>query len=398
MIVSDEEAPEDYCYESYPGTDLTLVVGSFRISPASFYLDANSFTDLSVRFEADKVGHHRCPLFVEGDNGEKTPITLVAVCDAVRLELARWPTLQEEIHTMPIEEGSCAWQLVPWQINWMRPGTQVGHKSKQSIQISNGGFMPMRVEWALAQPPRQILARLAVGSINRLTDKLINEIHDWRVHLPCNHLTSACPFKVEPASAMIEPFATATFTFSFEAFGPVGSQSAVFAYLMARDLPDSMACLLHYNQLVDLQDEMRPVADYSKHLPLFGGVVSQPFDKKLKCNGSTDPLDIKVADPKAFACPRQCFVLIGLVRKLLCAGLSLNLNILNLGKPRMVFDADAGLRCQPGHHSCLPPGPKHGANNFDNAPSHYFAWGCLAVRAQRARDQTTQLWLALLLL
>ena len=57
--------------------------------------------------------------------------------------------------------------------------------------------MPMRVEWAFAQPPRQILARLAVGSINRLTDKLINEIHDWRVHLPGNHLTAACPFKVE---------------------------------------------------------------------------------------------------------------------------------------------------------------------------------------------------------
>ena len=299
LIVSEQDAPEDYCYESYPGQELTLVVGSFRISPASFYLDANSFTDLSVRFEADKVGHHKCPLFVEGDNGEKTPITLVAVCDAVRLELTRWPTLKDEMSPLPIEEGSCAWQLVPWQLNWTRPGTQVGHKSKQSIQISNGGFMPMRVEWALAQPPRQILARLAVGAINRLTDKLINEIHDWRVHLPNNHLTPPCPFKVEPASVMIEPFTTTTFNFTFEAFGPVGSQSAVFAYLMARDVPDSMACLLHYNQLLDLQDEMRPDTDYSKHLPLFGGVVSEPFDKKLRTNGSMDPLDIKVADPKA---------------------------------------------------------------------------------------------------
>ena len=80
----------------------------------------------------------------------------------------------------------------------------------------------------------------------------------------------------------------------------MGSQSAVFAYLVARDLPDSMACLLHYNQLVELQDEMRPDDDaYSKHLPLFGGIVSQPFDKKLKSTGSTDPLDVKVADPKA---------------------------------------------------------------------------------------------------
>lgn len=305
LIVSEDEPPEDYCYESYPGTDLTLVVGSFRISPASFYLDANSFTDLSVRFEADKVGHHRCPLFVEGDNGVKTPLSLVAVCDAVRLELCRWPTLHEELPPAAIEEGSCAWQLVPWQLNWMRPGTQVGHKTKQCIQISNGGFMPMRVDWALAQPPRQILARLAVGSINRLTDKLINEIHDWRVHLPGSHLTAACPFRVEPASVTIEPFSTSTFTFTFEAFGPVGSQSAVFAYLVARDLPDSMACLLHYNQLVELQDEMRPENDaYSKHLPLFGGIVSQPFDKKLKSTGSTDPLDVKVADPKDCAVSR----------------------------------------------------------------------------------------------
>ena len=300
LIVSEDDPPDDFCYESYPETDLTLVVGSFRIWPASFYMDANSFTDLSVRFEADKVGHHRCPLFVEGDNGEKTPLSLVAVCDAVRLELTRWPTLQEELPATAIEEGSCAWQLVPWQLNWLRPGTQVGHKSRQSIQISNGGFMPMRVEWALAYPPRQILARLAVGSINRLTDKLISEIHDWRVHVPSSHLTSACPFKVEPASVTIEPFATSTFTFTFEAFGPVGSQSAVFAYLVARDLPDSMACMLHYNQLLELQDEMRPVDDaYSKHLPLFGGVVSPSFDKQLKSNGSTDPLDVKVADPKA---------------------------------------------------------------------------------------------------
>ena len=46
------------------------------------------------------------------------------------------------------------------------------------------------------------------------------------------------------------------FTFSFHSHGPVGSQSSVFAYLVARDLPDSKACLLHYNKLLEMQDSV----------------------------------------------------------------------------------------------------------------------------------------------
>ena len=36
----------------------------------------------------------------------------------------------------------------------------------------------------LAQPPRLSSARLSVGSLNRLSDRLINEIHNCRLHVP----------------------------------------------------------------------------------------------------------------------------------------------------------------------------------------------------------------------
>ena len=126
---------------------MCLVVGSFSVSPASFYMDANSSIELCVKFNADKVGHHRCPIYVEGDNGERTLMTLVAVCDAIRLELARWPTLKDDLKPLPCEDGVSPWQLIPWRLDWLRPGTQVGHISQQTIEIANGGFMPMRVDW-----------------------------------------------------------------------------------------------------------------------------------------------------------------------------------------------------------------------------------------------------------
>ncbi|CAJ1371706.1 unnamed protein product [Effrenium voratum] len=303
LIVDENEPPEDYYYESFPDSAPTLVVGSFRVSPASFYMDANSSVELNVRFEADKVGHHRCPLFVEGNDGVLTPLTLVAVCDAVRLELASWPGAGD-LKPTPCVEGTSPWQLVPWQLNWLR-GTQVGHKELRTIEIANGGFMPMRVDWVLTRPPRQVLARLATGSISRLSDRVINEIPDWHTHLPPTHSQPSCPFKVEPASVTIAPFTRSKFTFSFHSHGPVGSQSSVFAYLVARDLPDSKACLLHYNKLLEMQDEMRPQeGEYSAALPLFGSIVSSVFDRKIKATGSTHPLDLKVADPKDCAVSR----------------------------------------------------------------------------------------------
>lgn len=135
---------------------------------------------------------------------------------------------------------------------------KVGHTAQQTIEIANGGFMAMRVDWALARPPRQFSARLAVGSLNRLSDRLISEIHDWAVHVPATHSSPSCPFRVEPNSVTIKPFTRQKFTFTFYGHGPVGAQSSVFAYLVARDLPDSTACILHYKKLLELQSEMQP--------------------------------------------------------------------------------------------------------------------------------------------
>lgn len=115
LIVNEEDPPEDFFYETFPNSELNLVVGSFSVSPASFYMDANSTMDLRVRFDADKVGHHRCPLFVEGDNGERTPMTLVAVCDAIRLEMARWPSLTKEGRVATIFQPSSATSTGGWE-------------------------------------------------------------------------------------------------------------------------------------------------------------------------------------------------------------------------------------------------------------------------------------------
>ena len=179
--------------------------------------------------------------------------------------------------------------------------------------------MPMRVDWALARPPRQFSARLAVGSLNRLSDRLISEIHDWSVHLPRTHSSPSCPFRVEPSSTTIKPFTRQKFTFSFHAHGPVGTQSSVFAYLVARELPDSTACILHYKKLLELQSEMQPDdKSYSAALPLFGSIVSQPFDRKLKHNGCTDPVELKVADPKETS---EFFLFFGIVPNFFLKGM-----------------------------------------------------------------------------
>eukprot|EP00440_Ansanella_granifera_P030441 gb/GFBE01033071.1/.p1 GENE.gb/GFBE01033071.1/~~gb/GFBE01033071.1/.p1 ORF type:complete len:2256 (+),score=522.78 gb/GFBE01033071.1/:1-6768(+) len=296
LVVSEDEPPEEFHYESRPNTETTLVAGPYRLTPACFYLEANSHIDISVHFSAREVGKHRCPLFVECDNGERIPLTLVAVSDAVRLELSRWPTLSQPLVPRRADPGTSVWNQIPWQLNWSQPGTQVGHKSMQSIEISNGGYLPMQVEWRLAAPPQGLLSRLSVGTQNRLTEDMLANVSDWTLCPAKSYLTSACPFKVEPPSMTIPPFSTAQFSFTFQAHPPVGTASTVFAYLVANNLPDSRECLLNYNKLLELQGPMQP-EEYRKGLPLFGGSCSKAFDRKLRKNGSTAEIDLKAADP-----------------------------------------------------------------------------------------------------
>eukprot|EP00930_Biecheleria_cincta_P031240 TRINITY_DN21698_c0_g1_i1.p1 TRINITY_DN21698_c0_g1~~TRINITY_DN21698_c0_g1_i1.p1 ORF type:complete len:2245 (+),score=433.56 TRINITY_DN21698_c0_g1_i1:107-6841(+) len=298
LVVSDD-SPEKYTYETNGG-DTTLICGQFRITPASFYMDANSATNIQVDFSASEVGRHQCPLHVECDNGERTPLTLVAIADAVRLELSRWPTQAEHLQPLALDPGSSVWSLVPWQLNWTLPGTQVGHSGMQSIEIANGGYLPMKVEWVLARPPRQLLSRLAVGMQNRLTDDMMAKIQDWKKFAPSEYGTPPCPFTVQPPSMMVPPFSTAQFSFSFKAHPPVGAVSMAFAYLVVKELPDSSECLLPYTKMLELQGDMQP-EEYRKGLPLFGGVISKPFDRALRNHstpGSQDATVVKNADPK----------------------------------------------------------------------------------------------------
>eukprot|EP00931_Biecheleriopsis_adriatica_P029163 TRINITY_DN17358_c0_g2_i1.p1 TRINITY_DN17358_c0_g2~~TRINITY_DN17358_c0_g2_i1.p1 ORF type:complete len:2291 (+),score=504.51 TRINITY_DN17358_c0_g2_i1:620-6874(+) len=297
LVVDDSNMSDEFYYESQPNMDTTLVVGHFRITPACFYMDANSQQDVSVHFSASEVGEYRCPLFIECDNGVKTPVTLVAVSDAVRLELCSWPTLSQPVVPRRADPGTSSWNLVPWQLNWLTPGTQVGHQASKSIGISNGGFLPRRVEWVFAQAPRPLMSRLSVGSQHRITDDMILTIHEWQKILPSSYLSKSCPFKVEPASMVIPPFSTAEFTFTFKAYHPVGTQSTLFAYLVAKDLPDSNSCLLPYGKLLDMQEHMQP-EDYRKGLPLSGGFISKPFDRRVRTTGSAGDLDLKTADPQ----------------------------------------------------------------------------------------------------
>mmetsp|Transcript_89791 Transcript_89791/g.159654 ORF Transcript_89791/g.159654 Transcript_89791/m.159654 type:complete len:2242 (-) Transcript_89791:140-6865(-) len=300
-LVVTEDTTTDFHYETKANGETTLVCGEFRVTPASFYLEAKSSISIEVFFGASEVGQHRCPLYVECDNGEKIPLTLVAIADAVRLELAKWPTLRTPVVPRPPDPGSSVWNLLPWQLNWLSPGTQVGHQGSQYLEIANGGYLPMKVSWNVARPPRQMLSRLAVGSQNRLTEEMLANIHTWLRVDSKDWGSASCPFNVEPATMTIPPFSQAQFNFTFKAHPPVGTQSTCFAYLVANELPDSREALLTYSKLLDLQGHMQP-EEYRKGLPLFGGAVTESFNRALRKDGSRDPLALKSAEAK------DCFV------------------------------------------------------------------------------------------
>ncbi|CAE8724279.1 unnamed protein product [Polarella glacialis] len=281
-------------YETLANGDTTMACGPFRITPASFYLEAGQSATIQVHFSASEVGRHHCRLFLECDNGTKTPLTLVSIADAVRLELAKWPTLSDPVGPRQLEKDSSPWNLIPWQLNWLTPGTQVGFGESQTIELANGGYLPIKVEWCLAQPPKGLLSHLAVGAQQRLTEDIVSGINTWAKFKSDLHGTEECPYSVSPASLTIPPFSTASFSFSFKAYAPVGRQSTVFAYLVAKELPDTSHCLLHYSKLLDLQGPMQP-EEYRKGLPLFGGAVSAIFDRQLRQDTKCE--DIKIATP-----------------------------------------------------------------------------------------------------
>jgi len=159
-------------------------------------------------------------------------------------------------------------------------GTQIGCTESQSITISNWSYLPTRVLWRLATPPRDLLSRLSVAGQQRLNDDLISGIHRWQALDPSTHGQQECPFSVSPSAATIQPFSTVTFTFTFYAHAPLDHNSAAFGYLVATDLPAGGHCLLHLDRLLELQPDMQPDT-YTKGLPLFGGAVGAPFDKKV---------------------------------------------------------------------------------------------------------------------
>jgi hypothetical protein len=270
------EGVTEFHYETVSTGETTLVCGPFRVSPASFYMEAHQSIEMMVHFSASEVAKYSCPLFIECDNGETLPLKLVAIADAIRLELVGWPTLPSALGPRAVDPGTSPWSLVPWQLNWLSPGTQVGQEQSQAIKVANGGYLPMKVEWRLAQPPRTLLSRLAVGAQQRLTEDMMSSIHGWTRHEDVG--SQSCPFTVEPASMIIPPFGTVDFKFSYRAYPPVGCLSTVFAYLVAKDLPDNSHCVLHYSGLLDLQGKMQPES-YRKGLPLFGGAVSTKFER-----------------------------------------------------------------------------------------------------------------------
>lgn len=267
-------------YETLPDGETTcLTSDAFSIKPASFFLEAGRSIDLSVNFKAGEVGDQSCPLLVECDNGAKTPLTLVGLADAVRLELARWPGRDALLEPQRVEEGISPWSHVPWQLNWLNPGAQVGHDPvPQTIVISNGGYMPITVQWRLAKPSAPLLSRLAVGDLSRVTHDLLQDAQHWSTHAEPSHGSLDCPFSVEPLTAELQPFSKVEFAFSYHAHVPAGRRKTAFAFLEATSIPADGQCLVHYGKLLQLQDQLQP-EDYLKGLPLAGGAVSGCFNR-----------------------------------------------------------------------------------------------------------------------
>uniref|UniRef100_A0A7S4VFH8 Deleted in lung and esophageal cancer protein 1 Ig-like domain-containing protein n=1 Tax=Alexandrium monilatum TaxID=311494 RepID=A0A7S4VFH8_9DINO len=288
LIPADEATdPSSFSYESL-GEEIILASPDFSVRPASFYLEAGESIDLEIHFAAAEVGRHHCPLLIECDNGVKTPLELVGITDAVRLEFVRWPTTDAPLQPRETAAGVSPWSYIPWLLNWLDPGAQVGGVQPQTIVISNGGYLPIKVRWRLAKPPGPLLSKLAVGDQPRLTEELMNDMKHWSTCHPSTHGLLECPFTVSPAFAEVEPFSTAEFVFSYHAHEPVGRRSTAFACLEATEIPASGQCLLHYGRLLQLQDEMQPT-DYPKGLPLFGGAVSSRFDRVPPLDGAEGP-------------------------------------------------------------------------------------------------------------
>jgi hypothetical protein len=267
----------------------TFVCGSFSIKPAQFYLEADKSVDITVHFSAPQVGQHTQPVLVEGDNGERTQVTLIAITDALRLEMLRWPTLPSTVAPVAAPAGISPWSLVPWQLRWLNPGVQVGCKESQEVTIANGGYLPITVHWKMAKPPKAYLTKLAVGGMPRLTDAMLQNITHWETYSDSKLGSPSCPFTVSPLSIRIDPFETANFTFTYSPSPPVTSHSSAFAYLVAEDLPASGHCLLPYERLLGLQDSMQP-EEYQKGLPLFGNQLFQP-------SKSTKPTNKEMESP-----------------------------------------------------------------------------------------------------
>lgn len=272
---SGEAVVESY-YETDQDGSTALVSGAFRVSPAAFYLESGHSVDLKVTFNAPEVGRHRCPVFIEWDNGQKTALNLEAITDAIRVELRRWPSIPEPLGPQRAPEGCSPWSLMPWQLNWLSPGLQVGRTASQSLTLSNGGYLPQEVAWRIAQPSKAFLSRLAVGCQQRLTQDILEEIHTSAAWGPEDYGSPDCPFQVTPSSAVLAPHSQLEFTFSFTAHLPAWDRSTAVAYLVAKKVPSSGRCLPHFKKLLDLQASMQPEG-YEKGLPLFGGASSTLF-------------------------------------------------------------------------------------------------------------------------
>eukprot|EP00971_Amphidinium_carterae_P114433 2267381-Amphidinium_carterae.1 len=157
-----EDTDLEYHYEQGDEAEasdvVTFVSPTFRVAPAAFFLDAHQSIDLKVYFDASDVAQHKYSMFIEGDNGELTPLTLVALTEAVRLELLGWPTLPAPLPAPMQLPPHSPWMLMPWQLNWLQPGTQAGCSSSQDIVISNGGFLPMTLSWHFVELPKTLLS------------------------------------------------------------------------------------------------------------------------------------------------------------------------------------------------------------------------------------------------
>mmetsp|Transcript_93932 Transcript_93932/g.146754 ORF Transcript_93932/g.146754 Transcript_93932/m.146754 type:complete len:454 (-) Transcript_93932:16-1377(-) len=114
--VSEEEA--EHYYETDNNTGLIAFRSpNFHIEPAAFYLEVQQTIEITIKFSATSTGQFRYPVLIEGDNGDKVPLTMIAISDAVRLEVLRWPTVPGLVAPRRTDSHESPWSLVPWQLN-----------------------------------------------------------------------------------------------------------------------------------------------------------------------------------------------------------------------------------------------------------------------------------------